>query len=208
MTRFSSVKARHACLKAATGQERNLPVAMQFKMRHDVAMHRIFSASASLAIKLSVVLCPLIACGASGELRFYDVSRCEIFRISNEQSPDRAYQNMLAEAKDWDVYMFSGPSGGGRGLCKWAGSSYKHRFAAKFICNQTSRSYFPLAGATYSVIPDRGDIPSYRCATGCRKNTPRVLHYVGEEELDSQVNIEHSKTLEKFESKCGSDSDR
>lgn len=154
-----------------------------------------------LAIKLSLCLFPLLASGASDEFRFYDFSACQVFRLSTEPSPDRAYQKMLTEAGTWNVYEFSGPSGGGRGFCKWSGPSYKHGARTRFLCNQDYRSYFPLAGATYSVIRDRGGLPSYRCVKGCKKDTPGLIHYV-DEELDSQRNIEHEKTLRKFHEQC------
>lgn len=163
--------------------------------------HRFHKISMKLPIKISLALLPLMALGASDEFRSYDFAKCEIFHISNEPAADRAYQGMVAQADDWEVYQYSGPSGGGRGFCKWSGSVYKDRFGTEFACNHESRSYFPLAGATYSLIRDRGELPSYRCAKGCKKDTPRIIHYVDDEQ-DGQTNVEHAKTLRQFDRRC------
>ena len=59
-----------------------------------------------------------------------------------------------------------------------------------------------LAGTTFKIIKDKGDLKSFRCVAGCRKHSPMLLHDEGEERTGDEVNIEETRMLEIFNRRC------
>ena len=59
-----------------------------------------------------------------------------------------------------------------------------------------------LAGTTFTIIKDKGDLKSFRCVAGCKKHSPMLLHDEGEETTGDEVNIEATRMLKIFNRRC------
>ena len=61
---------------------------------------------------------------------------------------------------------------------------------------------FPLSGASYRLIPSKGELKTFACTTGC-DDAPDFIYDMGYENMDGERNIEHEAAMRKFRNRCG-----
>ncbi len=145
---------------------------------------------------------------------FVDLSSCEYTIIGGERAEySEIYMTWHAKAEAlnnklpptdhnmWGVFYISDKTTDFAkvGICRtiYAPQGYP----TGFECHSESHSNFPLASATYIIIDDKSALPSYRCASGCGRGVPTMIHDEGYE-ADLADNIQLRRLMKKFEKKC------
>jgi hypothetical protein len=125
---------------------------------------------------------------------YFDLSACTHGIVSEELSNTDAYDEKGAvqtKAKGRSV-LESKP--GCYGFCSWKED--------RISCDRDSCPNFPLAGAAYKLVKDKGSLPSYRCISGCKSGVPKTIHDMGYEPEEGDRNLEREKMFSKFDRVC------
>lgn len=84
------------------------------------------------------------------------------------------------------------------GICRYVQTSNSRPY--KFEC--TTHGDFPLSGASFTVVKDRGQFSSsYLCTAGCKTVNVKLLH---DSTSEDKGNFELSASIKKFNASCQS----
>ncbi len=150
-------------------------------------------------------LIPSVALALHDTYSFISFSPCGYHHLENDPLTDNnTYGQWVRRAKQlsttpdapWDVFHMN--DGARLGICRLM---YQGTPKSEFVCRPESSGSFPLAGATYKPILDKGILASFRCASGCGPGVPKLIHDEGYES-EGEKNIELGKAQKKFKSMC------
>lgn len=125
----------------------------------------------------------------------YVDEKCHSVSIRPVSSDAPRVAQFVEKTNGWTLYESDivEENPGCYGYCKAIRSDHKITI---FECRKDGCSDFPLIGAKYERIVDKGDLPSFKCTRGCTSIVPQVIHDTGSAEDDEDaVNIEYNNRL-------------
>ena len=126
--------------------------------------------------------------------QYFDLTICTSGSVGNDLSSEGALDDkspVQIKARGREVFE---SASGCYGFCR--------RSEKGLACDLDSCPDFPLAGATYKRLKDKGSLPSFRCVNGCNNGVPKIIHDMGYETDESDHNIEWEKMVAKFAKIC------
>jgi hypothetical protein len=154
-------------------------------------LHTLLAPVATIILVLGSQHCA----AAHIEYQWFDVPSCTRGSVTTDLTDLNAYlpeSTVRKQAAEWIVFESSNNC---FGFCTYTENEL-------FTCRRDSCAAFPLAGATYKPIRDKGTLESLLCVEGCSPTVPRLIHNMGYEAEESDRNIEYDRTVKRFKSKC------
>ena len=150
-------------------------------------------------------LIPSVVLALHDTYSFLNFSPCGYHTLENDPLTDnKTYEQWVRSAKQlsttpdapWGVFHMK--DGARIGICRLM---HEGTPKSEFVCRSESFGNFPLAGATYKPIVDKGTLSSFRCASGRGLGVPVLIHDEGYES-EGETNIELKNAQKKFERIC------
>lgn len=160
-------------------------------------------------VLIALLFVPLVCDAAVFSILGFDFKNCKSWEfqtdIVNYENPNYKsaeaklkilggdmYEWLIFESIDQDSFKQN------YGICRYVQTSNLRPY--KFEC--TTHGDFPLSGASFKVVKDRGQFSSsYLCAQGCEAVTVKLLH---DSTSEDQGNFELGASIKKFNSSCQS----